>query len=205
MTYTYNKIIKQGETHRVAFQFMNSVRLTRLIETGATKIHVPPMVEVLPSGFTLSFERFGVVVDLVTASLVELGDKEIPVQTYTGRTSIPANTRAQTTPRTLTDTTWRGQVRTSYESPEPLLAYTMNLIGGANGVVQGEISATATAAAKPNAIFSDIPEDRQRQDAFDPKIWAAAYYWDWESVSTVDGTVRRELQGRAWITKEATR
>jgi hypothetical protein len=206
MTYTFNTIIKQGETHRIAFRFMNSIRSTRLIEPGATKIHVTPMVETLPSGFTLSFDiGSGRVIDLVTSAAIDLDDTEIPINTYTCKVRIPASTRAQTTPRTLVDTTWRGQVRTAYESATPLLTYSLNLIGGATGVVQGEISATATAAATPNAIFSDIPQNRQLQDAFDPTIWAAAYYWDWESVSTVDGTVKRELQGRAWITKEATK
>lgn len=206
VAHTYNTIIKQGETHRIAFRFMNSIRLVRNVEQGATEIHVPPMTEVLPADFTLSFDLgFGRVVDLVTASSVALGDEEIPIQTYAGKTRILANSRAQTTPRMLVDTTWRGQVRSAYESTTPLLTYSFNLIGGADGVVQGEISATATAAAMPNAIFSDIPENRQVQDAFEPTVWAAAYFWDWESVSTVDGTVKRELQGRTWITREATR
>jgi hypothetical protein len=206
MTHTYNTIIKQGETHKIAFRFMNSVRLTRNVESGANEIHVPPMVETLPSGFTLTFDLgFGRVVDLKTAASVALGATKIAIEPYTVSTKILADTRAQTTPRVLVDTTWRGQIRTAYESTTPLLTYAFNLIGGANGIVQGEISATATAAATANAIFSDIPANRQSPDDFSPAIWAAAYYWDWESVSTIDGTVKRELQGRTWITKEATK
>jgi hypothetical protein len=205
MTYTFNTIIKQGETHKLAFRFMNSLRPLRNIESGATKIYVPRMVEALPDNFKLSFDLgYGRVSDLVVVEPVAIGDDEIMVQPYTGRT-ILAGTRSPTTPRVLADTTWRGQVRATYDSPDPLLTYTLNLIGGADGVVEGVVAAPSTAAAIPNAIFSDIPENRQSQEAFAPNVWANAYFWDWESVSTVDGTVRRELQGRTWITREATK
>jgi hypothetical protein len=205
MTYTFNQLIKQGETHTIAFQFMKSIRPLRNIESGATKIYVPRMVEALPDNFKLSFDLgYGRVADLVVTEPVAIGDDEIIIAPYTGRT-ILAGTRSPTTPRVLADTTWRGQVRAAYESPTPLLTYTFNLVGGADGLIQGEIAANATAAAAPNAIFSDIPDDRQNQEAFAPNVWANAYFWDWESVSTVDGTVKRELQGRTWVTREATK
>ena len=205
MTYTFNTLIRQGETHKIAFLFTNSIRCLRNVEAGADEIYVPRMTEALPANFKLTFDLgFGRAVDLLTSAPVEIGDSTISIQQHTG-TTILAGIRAQTTPRILADTTWRGQVRATYDSPDPLLTYAFNLIGGANGIVQGEISATATANATANAIFSDIPSNRQSSDDFSPAIWAAAYYWDWESVSTIDGTVKRELQGRTWITKEATK
>jgi hypothetical protein len=204
MTTTRNTIIRQGETHRIAFQFMRSIKLARPLLPGAIEIRVPKMTETLDAGLILTFTYGQQFIDLTIASDVDLADERIQIQPYTGTVQLPVGASAPTNPRILADLAWRGQVRKNYNDPAPLLEYSFNLIGGLNGIVQGEISASATAGADANAIFSDIPPNIQLDAAFPRPVWAAAYYWDWESV-TPDGSVRRELQGRVWITREATK
>jgi hypothetical protein len=57
---------------------------------------------------------------------------------------------------------------------------------------------------RERVTFLDIPEDFQLDQNFTAPVLVKSWYYDWERVYP-DGTVERSVQGRLWMTAEATK
>jgi hypothetical protein len=207
-----NLVIRQGETSETPLIFLNSVvlaqDLTANLQSPPTSIKVLPLTKDLPLGFELEFPAGGCqAIILTTSAPAILGAKTIQIQPYTGTKNIPCKKIANTLPVDLTGEIWRGQCRRKIGDTAIAFSWTFNLIpleGAVIGVVPAAATESLIIADRERVAFSDIPEDYQSNENFDPAVLKKAWVYDWERV-LANGKVKRVAEGLLWLVSEVTR
>jgi hypothetical protein len=200
MTAILNIQIQQGATFTKTFEFRKTVSVREPVISGAASISCYPLTVDLPVGQVLIFGMESV----TAAASVPAGGVVIPITSYNGM-GILAGAFADIGAEDLTGLTWRAQVKKAYKDVQSLVEMSFE-ITPLTGVVVAKISATTTALLTPNAIYSDLPPDIDIVSADDIRsdVWAKSYFWDLEYEDS-SGCVTRIINGRCWITFEATR
>jgi hypothetical protein len=207
-----NLVIRPGETSKTPLIYLDAVvlaqDLTANLQSPPTAIKVLPLTRDLPSGFELEFPGTGCQTIILTTTNISLaGTKTIQIQPYTGTKNITCGKAANALPQDLTGEIWRGQCRRKISDTAIAFSWAFELIP-LQGVVTGTVPAAITEALvitdRERITFSDIPDDFQLRENFNPGVYAKAWVYDWERVYA-SGEVKRVREGLLWLTSEVTR
>jgi hypothetical protein len=207
-----NLVIRQGETSKTPLIYLDAVilaqDLTANLQSPPTAIKVLPLTRNLPSGFELEYPGTGCQTIILTTTSISLaGAKTIQIQPYTGTKNIPCGKAANALPQDLTGEIWRGQCRRKISDTAIAFAWTFELTslqGVVVGIVPAAITEALVIADRERVTFSDIPDDFQLRENFDPAVYSKAWVYDWERVYAT-GDIKRAREGLLWLTSEVTR
>lgn len=190
-----NLLILQGSSFRKILSFRHEVFCKAKL--SPTQLEVRPLVVPLAAGVEL--QAAGDLL-LVVASAAARGDRSLQISPYDAR--IPRDTVFAATPVDLTGVAFRATIRTGYGKPS-IAELSCNTVSATEGAMQISLPAMITEGIKPNARWEDLPSDLQDREAFESDVYSASYVWDLESVVGIE--VIREVEGRVFVTPEATR
>jgi hypothetical protein len=208
MTKKLNIVIEQGATSRTTLIINHAVRTVCPVLPNAVLVKVSPLMVDIPDAFSLKFKLSACeTIELITDGITLAGAETINIQPYTGTVTIPALSRAKIAPVDLTGEIWRGACRKKYSDPAPLFTWDFEITplqGLVIGIVPDELTEAITVTDRERVTFLDIPDDIQLDRNFTAPVLVKSWYYDWER-EYPDGTVDRALQGRLWMTAEATK
>lgn len=192
----YNLLIQQGSTFRKPFSFRHAIHVKRKV--SATQLEIRPLSSALLAGVELSGAD-----DLileVTANAAQ-GDRVLTIANHLP--AIANDTVLGGAKKDLTGTTIRSFIRKAYNKPVEAEFVCTVLGSPQNGDIEIELPASITAALKQNCTWEELPENIQDRSQIPEDLYLRGYVWDLETV--LGTTVSREIEGRVFITPEATR
>ena len=210
-----NLVIPQGETYKRTIDPVHGLRLAKDLRPNLSvppaSIEIDPLPVALPANYVLKFPLKGCdTLKLVTNAVTSAGSDTVSIQPYTGSATLPCGSLANTVPVDITGEIWRGSCRKKYSDLFPVFSWSIETFPSQSRIV-GTVEAGVTSAIVLNdrerIIFSDVPkneDDWQIEAKFKREIWAKAWFYDWERVFA-NGEIERVLQGRLWLTSEATK
>jgi hypothetical protein len=172
--------------------------LRKPLDSGLTgpqdRLYVYPLTCPLVTGSLLSFPLGGgVSIDLLVATPAIIGDTEVGIQPYAGKTKLAYQSIAKGPAEDLSGQLWRGQIRPVAASAK-ILATIPLTIRPLEGLVSIEIPASVTQALAPNAEYIEY-----RADAYTSSPYAI------DIESELNGIVCKRAYGDVYVVREVTR
>lgn len=200
----FNILILQGsDWNETTIQLCNSVRVSCRAKTGQTYLNIDPLGSALGIGDSLKYGRCSFV---TISAIAHVGDESIQILPLSS--AIAANSELIGYPLNLTGCTGLFQIKKNYADLTPL-ASGIPAISALSGLISPSLPNLITSSLVPNCTWQDLPDDLQDKESFlaDPKlkkIWNAAYFWDLKVVS-LEGIIKREVEGRSFVSSGVTK
>jgi len=199
----YNILILQGsDWNETTIQLCNSVQISCRARVGQTYLNIDPLGFPLSVGDKLKYGRCSFI---TVSAIASIGAESIQVEPLTA--ALAADSELIGYPLDLTGYIGRFQIKKKYSDLTPL-ASGVPSINPDKGLIFPVLPSLITTSLPSNCTWQDLPDDLQDRDAFLAdsklkKIWNSAYFWDLELVSA-SGIVKREIEGRSFISSEVT-
>lgn len=192
-----NLLIPQGST----FVKVLSLRYPVFVKSkSANQLQTRPLLVAIPSGTQLLGANDVV---LVTNANANQGDRALSIVPSAER--IRPNTLLATDiPMDLTGQIVRGNIRPVYRRPSIAIFTCLVLDPTTAGNIQLSLTAIQTEGIRANITWENLPDNYQDQNNFaTQELYERSFVWDMETVS--GSVVRRRVEGRVFVTAEATR